>query len=88
MVTKHLTIQGRVQGVGFRYSFFYAAKNAGVNGWVKNSPDGTVEAVIQGTPEQVETVIDWAKKGPSMAHVTYVDVSEGFGEFSTFEIEP
>jgi len=86
-VTKRVKIFGEVQGVGFRYSAYYAAKNFGVNGWVRNCQDGSVEAVVQGNPEAVESFISWMRKGPSLAHVFRVDVTEAAGEFHEFKIE-
>ncbi|OGA47952.1 MAG: acylphosphatase, partial [Betaproteobacteria bacterium RIFCSPLOWO2_12_FULL_63_13] len=62
-VTRHLRIEGRVQGVGFRFYLQRRARELGVTGWVRNRPDGTVEAVVQGTPEAVETMIAWARRG-------------------------
>jgi len=64
----------------------YAARNIGLNGWVKNCDDDTVEATVQGTEKQVNEIIEWARKGPSMARVESVEVSEGFGQYSSFEI--
>ncbi len=87
-LTKHLRITGRVQGVGFRYSMYYVAQDLGLSGWVKNCEDGSVEAVVQGTPMSVQSIIDWAHKGPSMSRVDFVDVSDDFGQYSTFEIQP
>lgn len=84
---KHLVIHGVVQGVGFRYSMYYAAQRLGVTGWVRNRRDGAVEAIAQGTPAQLESFIEWARKGPAGAHVERVDVTEGVGEFSEFRIE-
>lgn len=88
MVVKHLRITGRVQGVGFRYSMFYAAQNYGITGWVRNCNDGSVEAVAQGETEQVDEFIAWAHKGPSLCEVDGVEISEATGDFETFEIKP
>lgn len=85
-VTKRLVVSGRVQGVGFRYSMFYAAKNHGVRGWVRNRRDGTVESVAQGEPTAVEAFIAWAHHGPDLADVDHVEVADAEGEFSDFEI--
>ncbi len=73
-VRAHLRIHGRVQGVGFRWSMQREARKLGVNGWVRNLPDGTVEAVIEGDPERVEALIGWAHQGPAFARVTRVEV--------------
>jgi acylphosphatase len=80
-VTRHLRIAGRVQGVGYRYSLCAEAQAAGINGWVRNRRDGTVEAVLQGDPQAVDTMIAWAKRGPPAAHVADVDAQAAQGEF-------
>ncbi|ALV63000.1 Acylphosphate phosphohydrolase, putative [Thermococcus sp. 2319x1] len=74
IVRAHIRIYGRVQGVGFRWSMQREAKKLGVNGWVRNLPDGSVEAVIEGERERVETLIGWAHQGPPWARVTRVEV--------------
>ncbi|MBD2094627.1 acylphosphatase [Trichocoleus sp. FACHB-591] len=70
----HVWISGRVQGVGYRMSTCQAAETLGVNGWVKNLPDGRVEAVFEGPPELLEEMIRWCHKGPQMAIVQEVKV--------------
>ena len=87
-MAKHLTISGRVQGVGFRFSLAEQARRRGVTGWVRNRRDGTVEAVLDGAPEAVETVLGWARRGPRGASVTGVSVDETAGEFARFELRP
>ena len=57
IVRKHMIIDGRVQGVGFRYHSTYIAQHVGVTGWVKNLYDGRVEMEAQGTPEQIEEMM-------------------------------
>ncbi|MCG3203631.1 MAG: Acylphosphatase [Elusimicrobia bacterium] len=84
--TKHLLIKGEVQGVGYRMSMYYAAKRLGVAGWVRNRRDGTVEAMVQGETEAVESFIAWAHKGPDLARVDEVSVTEGAGEYSEFTV--
>ena len=88
MIIKHLMITGRVQGVGFRYYVEYKARQFGVTGWVRNRRDGSVEAMIQGAPEKVEAVIECAHRGPPKASVTSVNVSDGSGSFTEFQILP
>lgn len=56
-IRKHIKFTGRVQGVGFRYRAKYAASGVGATGWVKNEWDGTVEMEVQGTSEQINTVL-------------------------------
>jgi acylphosphatase len=76
MIVRRLLIQGRVQGVGFRESMVAVARVAGVDGWVRNRRDDSVEALVQGDPAAVESVIAWARRGPSLARVTAVDIDE------------
>lgn len=85
MITRHLHIQGRVQGVWFRESMRREAERLNVAGWVRNKPDGSVEAVVQGTDEAVAALVAWAKKGPPLARVERVELSETDGRFSGFE---
>ena len=66
---------------------FYAAKNFGVTGWVRNRRDGAVEAVAQGTEDAVRSFIEWAQRGPDLAQVESVEVSEAEGTFREFEIK-
>lgn len=80
-VTRHLSVSGRVQGVGYRYSLCAEAQANGINGWVRNRRDGSVEAVLQGSPEAVEKILAWVKRGPPGARVTAVDVRDAQGEF-------
>ena len=62
-------VRGRVQRVNYRASLQQVALALGVTGWVRNRADGTVEAVLQGSPEAVQAVIDWAWVGPRNAQV-------------------
>jgi acylphosphatase len=84
-VTRRLWISGRVQGVWYRESMRLEAERLGITGWVKNLPDGRVEAVISGRAEQLEKLIAWSRRGPPMARVTAVDSEPAQGSFSTFE---
>ena len=85
MKTHHLRIHGRVQGVWYRESMRVEAERLGVAGWVRNTPDGSVEAVIQGPAEAVDALIEWARGGPPQARVDRVEVGEAQGQFSRFE---
>lgn len=87
-MVKHLHIFGLVQGVGFRYHFMEQARALGLGGWVRNRGGGSVEAVIAGTPEAVEAMLAWARRGPPAARVERVDVSEAEGRYSSFELKP
>jgi acylphosphatase len=84
--TVRLVVRGRVQGVYYRFSMVHEAVRVGVTGWVRNRSDGSVEAVVQGTPARVDEVIAWARRGPSAAEVAGVDVSQAEGEFASFEV--
>lgn len=71
-----VVVFGRVQGVFFRAETRRVAKELGLSGWVKNAPDGTVEAVFEGQPEMVDKAIDWCKTGPPGAIVSSIEVYE------------
>jgi acylphosphatase len=73
MSTRQIRVRGRVQGVGFRDALRAEALRLGVAGWVRNRPDGSVEAVIQGDSAALERLIDWARRGPPLAQVRAVD---------------
>ena len=80
-------IQGRVQGVGFRYFAARAARELGVAGWVRNLPDGSVETLVEGDAVAVEGYLDRLRRGPSASRVDGVVVEEKTEEgHSTFEI--
>jgi acylphosphatase len=68
----HLLIHGRVQGVGFRHAMCRQAEALGLEGWVRNCGDGSVEAVVVGPPEQVELLHAWSRRGPVGASVIAV----------------
>lgn len=80
----HVFISGQVQGVFFRQEAKDRARTRGVTGWVRNLPDGRVEAVFEGSEESIESVIDWCRRGPSLAEVNSVEVEweEPIGEQS------
>jgi acylphosphatase len=83
----HVFISGRVQGVRFRENTLKKAKGLGVFGWVKNLPDGRVEAVFEGQKEKVEKMLEWSKRGPFFAKVTDLEAREELykGEFNSFD---
>lgn len=70
----HLWISGRVQGVFFRATTSDEARTRGLTGWVRNAPDGRVEAEVQGPPDAVDQLIDECRTGPPMASVADVEV--------------
>jgi acylphosphatase len=71
----HVFVTGRVQGVFFRSQTRHIADRYSVKGWVRNLPDGRVEAVFEGEKEAVEALIEFCKHGPSGARVTNVDLT-------------
>lgn len=85
MEVRRLVITGRVQGVWFRGSMAQEAQRLGVTGWVRNRADGSVEAMVAGTDEQVAAIMNWARRGPPNASVEQVAVELGTGTFSGFE---
>ena len=66
---KRLRITGIVQGVAYRESMCREAARLGVTGWVRNRLDGSVEAMVDGDADAVESIIDWARRGPPAARV-------------------
>ena len=74
MERRHVLIYGFVQGVGFRFAVQRAANSRGVAGWVRNRPDGAVEAVFEGEREDVEALVSFCRQGPRGAEVERVDV--------------
>ena len=68
--------RGRVQGVFFRDSVRREAESAGVAGWARNCPDGTVEAVFEGEPDAVDRLVEACRRGPGHASVQSLDVAE------------
>ncbi len=84
----HLIIQGRVQGVWFRESTRREAAALGVHGWVKNTPEGTVEVLAEGPENQVKKLVSWCYHGPAGANVLHVNEQseEWQGDFVSFDI--
>ena len=85
-VRAHVIVTGRVQGVYFRGNTRKEAQKLNVNGWVRNLPDGRVEAVFEGKKEYVEKLIDIVHEGPSHAYVTdlkleWLDYKDEFTDF-------
>lgn len=81
-------IEGRVQGVFFRAYARDQAAQLKLTGWVRNLPDGRVEAVVEGGSAQVESFVNWCRTGPVSAKVTGITLEkqEYQGEFQTFSV--
>ena len=83
MIARHCIVEGRVQGVGFRYFVLREAKRLGVAGWVRNLDDGTVEVLGEGEQEAMDTFVKELRSGPSFSYVTNLKVREAQVEFLT-----
>jgi acylphosphatase len=83
-----VTVFGRVQGVAFRHYTSLRAMELGVNGWVRNLPDGSVAGVFEGNENAVNALIDWCRQGPPAAVVERLDLCQEVctGEFREFSI--
>jgi len=88
-IARRFIVRGRVQGVGFRFFAIRAAQRLGVVGSVRNLPDGTVEAIAEGTPDAVAAFRAELWRGPSYGHVTAVDESEikPTGRYKSFDVD-
>jgi acylphosphatase len=75
-IARHAWIRGTVQGVAFRWHTKERARELSLAGWVRNLPDGRVEAWIEGEPSAVEEMLAWFRRGPPSAHVAGVEVVE------------
>jgi len=72
----HVIISGRVQGVWFRASTRDKAQQLGLKGWVKNTPEGNVEAIFEGEEKTVNEMLEWCNHGPPLAEVKNLDVKK------------
>lgn len=81
-----LVIHGNVQGVFFRYSMYSEAQKLGIDGWVRNNSNGSVEAAVHGEPAAVDAIVEWAQRGPELAHVERVEIKLDDGSYNGFEI--
>ncbi len=85
--TVHIRVEGRVQGVGYRAWMAAAARDLRLRGWVRNRRDGSVEAVLHGTPDAVSELLKRCAEGPLDAKVTRIEIlGEGGGTFDGFEV--
>ena len=87
-ISARLIVRGKVQGVYFRFNMRQVAVKNSVVGWVRNLPDGNVEALLEGNKEDVNQVVQWSKIGPENSRVDEVKVLYGqyTGEYSDFII--
>jgi acylphosphatase len=76
VVRRRVVIHGRVQGVFFRDSLRQLAERHGVAGWARNTWEGTVEAVLEGEPDAVEPLVDFAREGPESAVVDRIEITD------------
>ena len=88
-VARRFVISGRVQGVGFRWFTQEEAQREGVTGWVRNLPDGRVEAFVEGEADAVTRVEQAVRRGPGGARVqtVAVDVEDPAGRYMDFSIK-
>lgn len=89
VIRRRVVVTGDVQGVFFRDTCRRVASELRVSGWVRNLPDGSVEAAFEGSPDAVTRLVEWANRGPRTAQVDQVDVYDEEPERLTgFEIRP
>ena len=74
-VCVRVVVHGRVQGVAFRVSTRQQARRLGVRGWVRNRPDGSVEASFEGPPQAVHAAVEWCQRGPAWARVERLETT-------------
>jgi acylphosphatase len=75
LVRAHLYVKGYVQGVFYRHTAAQRARSRGLSGWIRNLPDGRVEAVIEGEETAVRDLVEWCRSGPAHASVEDVELS-------------
>lgn len=88
MKCMHVFISGRVQGVAFRHYTVKKAQSLNLQGWVRNLDDGRVEVVFEGDDNPVDAMLAWCRRGPSLALVTHMEVTEEpySGRYAEFRI--
>ena len=83
----NVTVSGRVQGVGFRYSAMKVANTYGIRGFIRNEPDGSVYMEAEGDEPNIELFLEWCVKGPGFGRVDrFVKVESGLRGFRDFSI--
>lgn len=86
-ICMHYFVSGRVQGVWFRANTQKEAQKLGVTGWVRNLPDGRVEAMACGSRDQLDALTDWLRRGPEHAEVKDLEFEEmSAQEFEGFQV--
>jgi acylphosphatase len=82
-------VEGRVQGVGFRYSCLSEGRRLGLSGWVRNSPDGSVEVWAEGPAARLDALVAWLRRGPPYARVDNLDCEKRspLGVYRGFTVE-
>ncbi len=92
LIRRNVHVRGLVQGVYYRDTCRRLAREAGVNGWVRNLDNGDVEAVFEGSPDGVQRLVSWAAEGPGAAEVTECAVAaedpEGDRDFRVLDDAP
>ena len=88
MKKNRVVIEGKVQGVFFRANMQRVARSLDLAGWVRNLPDGRVEAVVEGAENNMAAMLDWCRQGPPYAVVRQVEVTEEpySGDYRDFSI--
>lgn len=88
-IRAHVVLSGRVQGVYYRQNTVKQAQKLGLSGWIRNLNDGKVEAVFEGEKENIEKIVNWAKKGPFFARVSSLKIEwqKYKGEFNNFGVK-
>jgi acylphosphatase len=87
VIARRILVCGRVQGVGYRFFAERAARDAGVKGWVRNLPDGTVESAVEGDDSAVAAFLDRLREGPRSGRVTELRVEDAeWAGFDSFDI--
>jgi acylphosphatase len=87
-LSRRVVVHGHVQGVYFRDTCRREAQRAGVTGWVRNDPDGSVSALFEGPATAVEQMVGWCHEGPPRARVDRVDVAEApVAGAATFDVQ-
>ncbi len=88
-IRAHILVSGKVQGVFYRENTRKRAEKLRVTGWVKNLKNGRVEAIFEGGKDNVENMVNWARKGPIWAKIEALDViwEDYRGEFNGFDIK-